>query len=54
MSTCGSSTGKHGSNRNTWNANSWPFESSRVIAALARVLHTRAYFGYDICPSPRC
>jgi hypothetical protein len=43
MSTCGNSTGKHGSNRNTWNANSWPFESSRVIAALARVLHTRAY-----------
>lgn len=42
---CGNSSAKHGSNRNTWNANSWPYESSRVIAALARVLHASSYAG---------
>ena len=41
--TCGNSSRKHGSNRNTWNANSWPYESSRVIAALGRVLHAPWY-----------
>ena len=43
MLTCGNSSKKHGSNRNTWNANSWPYESSRVIAGLARLLHNDAY-----------
>ena len=43
VSTCGNSSAKHSSNRNTWNANSWPYESSRVISALARVLHAPAY-----------
>ena len=41
--TCGNSSRRHGSNRNTWNANSWPYESSRVIAALSRVLHASSY-----------
>ena len=27
----------------TGNANSWPYESSRVIAGLARVLHNAGY-----------
>ena len=43
ISTCGNTSATHSSNRNTWNANSWPYESSRVIASLARVLQTAAY-----------
>ena len=43
IASCGNSSGNHGSNRNTWNANSWPYESSRVIAGLARVLHNAGY-----------
>ena len=43
MVSCGNSSHKHSSNRNTWNANSWPYETSRVITALSRVLHNDAY-----------
>lgn len=39
---CGNVTnGMHGpgaANRNTWNANSWPYETSRVLRGLANVL----------------
>ena len=40
---CGNATNKmHGpgaANRNTWNSNSWPYETSRVLRGLANVLH---------------
>ena len=42
---CGNTTNKlhRESNRNTWNAAAWPYENSRVIRALASVLHSPVY-----------